>query len=75
MSTDVNQSLPESGSLNISMYVVQAGFQDYFFPLYYMKSTTRMLINDVPSVISGISNLLKVSNIDRDQLKLVILTF
>nr|PNR55405.1 hypothetical protein PHYPA_006302 [Physcomitrium patens] len=55
----VNQSLPSVASLNSSLYIVQAGFQDYFFSLYEQKSTTRRLLTKVDSVVSAIGDLLK----------------
>ena len=53
---DVNQSLPAYESLKTSIYMVQAGFQDYF-PLYDMKATTKSLLSNVPAI----SDLVKVS--------------
>lgn len=57
--TWVNQSLPEISTLNTSVYMVQAGFQDYFFPLYYKNSTTKKLLKRVPKVVSAISDMLE----------------
>ncbi|KAG0619372.1 hypothetical protein M758_4G135000 [Ceratodon purpureus] len=57
--TYVNQSLPAYDTLNTSLYIVQAGFQDYFFPLYNMKSTSRTLLSNVPEVVYAIRDLLK----------------
>lgn len=58
---DVNQFLPSYESLNTSIYMVQAGFQDYFFPLHNMKTTTKLLLRNMPEIVSAISDLLKVS--------------
>lgn len=58
---DVTQALPSYESLNASMYVVQAGFQDYFFPLYDKTATRQSLLDKVESVVSAIAELIEVS--------------
>lgn len=58
---DVTQELPSYDSLNASIYVVQAGFQDYFFPLYDKKATRQSLLDKVQSVVSAITELIDVS--------------
>ena len=61
MCVDVTQALPSYDSLNASIYVVQAGFQDYFFPLYDKKATAQSLLDKVQSVVSAITELIDVS--------------
>ena len=58
---DVTQALPAYDTLNASIYVVQAGFQDYFFPLYDKKATRHSLLDKVQSVVSAITELIDVS--------------
>ena len=42
------------------MYAVQAGFQDYFHPLYYGTATASKLIGQVESVVSAIGDFIQV---------------
>ena len=56
----VNQSLPAVDSLNTSLYFVNAGFQDYFFPLYYKNLTTSEALDLVDSVVDAIITAVKV---------------
>jgi hypothetical protein len=58
----VNQSLPSVDSLNTSLYFVNAGFQDYFFPLYYKNLTASETLDLVDSVVDAINIAIKVSS-------------
>lgn len=42
------------------MYAVQAGFQDYFHPLFYGTATASQLIGQVESVVSAIGDFIQV---------------
>ena len=57
---DVTQELPAFSTLNTSMYAVQAGFQDYFHPLFYGTATASQLIGQVESVVSAIGDFIQV---------------
>jgi hypothetical protein len=49
------QSLPKLDTFNTSLFVVYAGYQDYFFSLYEQKLTikqTHMIVDDVVKAIS-----------------------
>jgi hypothetical protein len=49
------QSLPKLATFNSSLFVVYAGYQDYFFSLYEQKLTikqTQMIVDDVVKAIS-----------------------
>ncbi|XP_024359742.1 GDSL esterase/lipase At4g01130 isoform X2 [Physcomitrium patens] len=50
----VYQSLPASDSLNTSLYFVYAGFQDYFFPMYYQTMTPTEALDIVDAVVDSI---------------------
>lgn len=56
----MNQSLPAVDSLNTSLYFVNAGFQDYFFPLYYKNSTKSQTLDLVDSVVDAIVTAVQV---------------
>lgn len=58
----VNQSLPSIDSLNTSLYFVNAGFQDYFFPLYYKNLTKSETLELVDTVVDAIVTAVKVSS-------------
>ncbi|KAG0575663.1 hypothetical protein KC19_5G021500 [Ceratodon purpureus] len=55
----VNQTLPAVDSLNTSLYFVNAGFQDYFFPLYYKEITAKEALELVDSVVGAIITAVK----------------
>lgn len=56
----VKETLPSLASLNQSLYMVYAGYQDYFFDLYDKKVTPRQGLDTVPDVVSAIVNHIEV---------------
>lgn len=60
LSPDVTQELPAFSTLNTSMYAVQAGFQDYFYPLFYETTTASKLLSQVEPVVSAIGDFIQV---------------
>lgn len=58
---DVVQSLPKSSTLNSSLYMVYAGYQDYFFSLYDDILTPTQTLNIVSDVVSAIVSAIQVS--------------
>lgn len=62
MDAVVTQDLPAIDSLNTSLYMVYAGFQDYFFPLYDQTITPRHAVRMVPSVVDAIISAVEVRN-------------
>ena len=56
----VNQSLPTYESFNQSLFMVWAGYQDYFFDLYDGKLTPRQSLDTVPDVVTAITTALEV---------------
>lgn len=59
----VYQSLPASDSLNTSLYFVYAGFQDYFFPMYYQTMTPTEALDIVDAVVDSIVAAIQVLSI------------
>lgn len=57
----VNQSLPSLQSLNASLYMVNAGYQDYFFSLYNQTLIPAQALDIVPSVVDAIITAIRVS--------------
>lgn len=51
---------PTLASLNTSLYLVYAGYQDYFFDLYDKKVTPRQGLDTVPDVVSAIVDFIEV---------------
>ncbi|KAG0601664.1 hypothetical protein M758_11G130200 [Ceratodon purpureus] len=51
----VAQTLPTEASLNQSLYMVYAGFHDYFFDLYEKKRTPGEGLDSVPDVTAAIT--------------------
>jgi hypothetical protein len=58
----VKETLPTLASLNSSLYLVYAGYQDYFFDLYDKKVTPRQGLDTVPDVVSAIVDHIEVIN-------------
>lgn len=56
----VKETLPSLASLNQSLYMVYAGYQDYFFDLYDKKVTPRQGLDTVPDVVSAIVDHIEV---------------
>lgn len=56
----VAQALPAETSLNQSLYVVYAGFHDYFFDLYEKKLTAAQVLDSVPDVVAAITTAIEV---------------
>lgn len=59
----VNQSLPSLQSLNASLYMVNAGYQDYFFSLYNQTLIPAQALDIVPSVVDAIITAIRVRRI------------
>jgi hypothetical protein len=57
----VVQKLPFLNQTSESLYLVYAGYQDYFFSLYDSILTPRQTLTIVPDVVQSISNLIEVS--------------
>lgn len=55
------QSLPKLATFNESLFVVYAGYQDYFFSLYDKTLTVSQTKKIVPDVIKAIEDLIVVS--------------
>lgn len=58
----VSQSLPFLNSTGKSLYVVYAGYQDYFMSLYDSVLTPQQALLIVPDVVLGIEVLIEVRN-------------
>lgn len=58
----MKETLPTLASLNSSLYLVYAGYQDYFFDLYDKKVTPRQGLDTVPDVVSAIVDHIEVIN-------------
>jgi len=56
----VVQSLPTIATLNSSLYVVYAGYQDYFFSLYDSSLTPQETLQLVDPVVQAIVDLIEV---------------
>lgn len=56
----VVQNLPTIATLNTSLYVVYAGYQDYFFSLYESVLTPQETLQLVTPVVEAIVDLIEV---------------
>lgn len=61
----VVQSLPTIATLNSSLYVVYAGYQDYFFSLYESVLTPQETLQLVDPVVQAIVDLIEVSTVPK----------
>lgn len=55
------QSLPKLSTFNESLFVVYAGYQDYFSSLYDKTLTIKQTKKIVPDVVEAIEDLIEVS--------------
>lgn len=56
----VSQKLPFLNQTGESLYLVYAGYQDYFFSLYDSLVTPSQALAIVPDVVQAISTLIEV---------------
>lgn len=56
-----NQVLPAENSVNQSLYVMYAGYHDYFFDLYEKKLTPAKALEAVPDVVDAITTAIEVT--------------
>lgn len=54
------QSLPKLSTFNQSLFVVYAGYQDYFFSLYDKELSIKETKNIVKDVVNAIGDLIVV---------------
>lgn len=57
------QPLPTLNSINQSLFLVYAGYQDYFYSLYDKTLTPRQALNIVEEVVESIGTLIEVNSI------------
>jgi hypothetical protein len=56
------QSLPKLSTFNESLFVVYAGYQDYFFSLYDGSLTIKQTKKIIPDVVKAIEDHIVVSS-------------
>jgi alpha-L-fucosidase len=57
------QSLPLLSTFNESLFLVYAGYQDYFFSLYDKTLTVKQTKKIVPDVVKAIEDLIVVTRL------------